>query len=368
MIKRASVGTIVAIGVVWVVATFVLGLWGKTAAADRLTSDLEPAFSNAGVRQATQDAAAVDAFTKELQTTTIPFLAEQLGAKPEDVTSLLASTYPAVGRVLGTEDNDGVPYADGQIYLQHASGYLNDVTAAVKANQGNFNDASAIPASFLPTKAVAGLFVVLGLVALALGATAIARPAQTSRIAAGTAALGLVVIAVTFALGVPSKTQALDDLTADFRPVFTSEGSLSIAEGEKYLAAVRAADAELETKVVPALPKLLNADADAVTAALSASSPVVAGALLKADASNPDVSVLGGIVDRFDALAGTVDENVADFKSTDSIPGLGWSAQSVAGLLVVPAVLLLLSAVGLVAQGVALRRSTAKGLLGEVSG
>ncbi|MGY2876067.1 hypothetical protein ACVW00_003257 [Marmoricola sp. URHA0025 HA25] len=368
MIRRVSLATIVAIGAVWVLATFVLGLWGKTAAADRLTGDLQPAFSNAGVHQASRDAATVDAFTAELQKTTIPFLAEQLHAKPQDVTSLLASRYPAVGKVLGTKDNDGATYADGRTYLQHASGYLDDVTAAVKANQDNFRKASDIPASFLPTKAVAWLFLVLGLAALALGGAAIARPALVPRIAAGTAALGIVVIAVTFALGVPAKTGALDDLTADFRPVFTTQGPSSIVEGQRYLAAVRAADAELETKVVPALPTLLKTTPDAVATALQAKSPVVAAALLKKDAGHADVSVLGGIVDRFDALAGTVDANIADFRSTDRIPGLGWPARSVEGLLVIPALVLLVCAGGLAAQGVVLRRSTAKRLLSEVSG
>lgn len=368
MIKRVSLGIVVAIGAVWVLATFVLGLWGKTAAADRLTGDLKPAFSNAGVSQARHDAASVDAFTTELQTTTIPFLAKQLGATPQDVTNLLASKYPAVGKVLGTKDNEDVQFADGQTYLQHASSYLNDVTAAVKANQENFSDASNIPASFLPTKAVAWLFAVLGLAALALGAIAIARPTLLLRIAAGSATLGLVVIAVTFALGVPGKTQALDSLTSDFRPVFTSHGALSIAQGQQYLAAVRAADVELETKVVPALPSLLNTTPDAVTSTLAANSPVVAGALLNKDASNHDLSVLGGIVDRFDSLAGTVDGNLADFRSTDSIPGLGWPAGSVAWLLVVPAILLVLAGIGLAAQDAVLRRTAAKGVLGEVSG
>lgn len=368
MIKRVSLGTIVAIGAVWVLATFALGLWGKTAAADRLTSDLKPAFSSTGVHQASQDAATVDAFAKELQTTTIPFLAQQLDTRPQDVVTLLASKYPAVGKVLGNTDNDGARYADGRSYLDHASGYLDQVTATVKANQGNFDKASDIPAPFLPTKAVAALFLLLGLVALALGAAAIKRPAALTRVAAGTAALGLVVVVVTFALGVPGKTQALDDLTASFRPVFTSSGGLSIAEGQKYLDAVKAADIELETKVIPALPALLKTTPDGVASTLTSKSPVVATALLSKDADTKDLSVLRGIVARFDALAGTVSDNVADFKSTDRLPGLGWPARSIEWLLILPAIALFVSALGLGAPDVDPRRPTTKRALTEVSG
>lgn len=373
MIKRVSLGTIVAIGAVWVLATFVLGLWGKTAAADRLTGDLKPAFSNAGVHQERQDASTVGAFTTELQGTTIPFLAKQLDAKqldakPQEVVSLLASKYPAVGKLLGTKDNHGAPFADGHTYLQHASSYLDQVSATVKANQGNFDKASDIPAPFLPTKGVAVLFLLVGLAALALGGSAIANPALVPRIAAGTAVLGLVVIVVTFALGVPGKTQALDDLTGDFRPVFTGTGELSIAEGQQYLAAVRAAEVELQTKVLPALPGLLQTTPDNVASALASNSPVVAKALLEKDSGNADLSVLAGIVSRFDTVAATVSDNVGDFRSTDRIPGLGWPARSVEWLLVVPAIALLLSALGLRARKVSVPGSSPEPALSQVTG
>jgi hypothetical protein len=368
MIKKVSLGVVVGIGAVWVLATFVLGLWGKTAAADRLTADLEPAFSNAAVSQ--QDAAAVAAFTDELETKTIPFLAVQLHAKPQDVTELLASKYPAVGRVLSAKDNSGSAFEDGKPYLNHASGYLNSVTADLRTDQDDFSQASDIPASYLPTKAVAWLFLLLGLATLVLGGLLRAKPEVGARLAAGVAALGLVVIAVTFGLHVPGKTQALDDVTDTFRPVFTSDGPLSIAEGQAYLDTVRAADVELETKVIPALPALLKLSPEAVVSALSKNSPIVAGAMLKKDAANPKVSVLGGILDRFDALAATVNANVEDFRSTDEIPGLGMPASSVAVLLVGPAVLLLLAAVGLGAPRPARgdRRAPSARLVGEMTG
>ena len=368
MVKKVSLGVVVGIGVVWVLATFALGLWGKTAAADRLTADLEPAFSNAEASQ--EEAAAVGAFTEELETKTIPFLAEQLHAKPHDVTDLLASTYPAVGRVLSAKDNSGSKFEDGKPYLNHASAYLTGVTAELRTSQDDFSQASDIPASYLPTKAVAWLFLLLGLATLVLGGLLRAKPELGQRLAAGVAGLGLVVIAVTFGLHVPGKTQALDNVTDSFRPVFTSDGPSSIAEGQAYLDAVRAADVELETKVIPALPALLRLSPEAVVSALSKNSPIVAGAMLEKDAANPKVSVLGGILDRFDGLAATVNANVDDFRSTDRIPGLGLPASSVAVLLVGPAILLLLAAAGIAAPRPATgdRKAPSARLAGEMSG
>jgi hypothetical protein len=217
---------------------------------------------------------------------------------------------------------------------------------------------------------VAWLFLLLGLATLVLGGLLRAKPELGQRLAAGVAGLGLVVIAVTFGLHVPGKTQALDNVTDSFRPVFTSDGPSSIAEGQAYLDAVRAADVELETKVIPALPALLRLSPEAVVSALSKNSPIVAGAMLEKDAANPKVSVLGGILDRFDGLAATVNANVDDFRSTDRIPGLGLPASSVAVLLVGPAILLLLAAAGIAAPRPATgdRKAPSARLAGEMSG
>jgi len=362
--KRVSIYVVIVVGLVWVLATFVLGLWGKTAAADRLTSDLKPTFSSSGIKQSTNDAATVDAFTNELNKKTIPFLADQLDMSKPALSAYLSKNFPAVGKVLGDKANDGSTFADSDQYLTHASGYLNQVTAAIAENKKNYDDTSAIPASWLPTKVVAWLFFLLGVVALGLGALAVRKPTAAQRAGSLTAVVGVVVVGVTFVLGLPGKTSALDNLTDNFRPVFEGHGSLSINEGAGYLKAVRAADVELETKVLPALPALLKTTPDTVAKLLTKNSPTVAAALLSKDASNAKVSVLGGILDRFDAIAATVTSDVDDFQSTDALPGAGLPATSISWLLVGPAVLLLLAGYGLLgAPGLAARLESAGGRL-----
>lgn len=362
MAKRVSLYVVFVVGVVWVLATFVLGLWGKTAAADRLTGDLKPAFSTSGIKQSGADAATVDAFAAELNQKTIPFLADQLGMSQPELEAYLSKNFPAVGKLLGDKANDGSTFADQKSYLVHASNYLDQVTSAIRSNKSNFNDSSDIPSSWLPTKAVAWLFLALGIVTLALGAIALRDPNIGKRAASLTAVVGVVVIAVTFVLGLPGKTKSLDDLTNNFRPVFEGHGALSIGEGAGYLKAVRAADVELETKIVPALPGLLKASPDTVAKALRSNSPVVAAALLEKDPANSKVSILGGILNRFDGLAATVSANGDDFSSTDDLPGLGLPASSVPWLLAGPALLLLLAGYVLLgAPGLAGRLGVASG-------
>ena len=333
----------IVIGVIWIVAAFALNLFGKTAAADNLTADLKPAFTDASIQQYERDAATVVAFDREIQDVTVPFLSEQLGMTPKEVAGILTSNYPAVGRVLSPTDNSGAPYADGRPYLDHAADYMTGVATALEANQANFNAASNIPASFLPTKVVAVLFLLLGILGVLIGWRVWSTPGPRSGIAL-VAGLGIIVIVAPLVLGLLGKTAKLDTLMGNWEGVFTYSGPASITEGQAYLTAVRAADVELETKVVRDLPDLLGAKPDAVVEALKANSPVVATGLLEKDSANPEVSVVGGILDRWDALAGVVHDNISDFQKTDDIPGLGLAAKLVPWLLIGPGLLLLLSA------------------------
>lgn len=347
MNKRASVSVVIAIGVVWVLATFLFGLWGKASAADTLTHDLDPAFTDQGIAQSTKDAASVRAFTEELQTKTIPLVAKTLGVSNQDVVDVLSSNYPAIGRVLSTKDNQGKPFADGKPYLVHASDYLDTVTGALKADQDEFHQADAIPASFLPVRAVPVLFLLLGIVAIVAGVLVLSNGALSPLFGRVIGVVGLVVIVVAVGLGLPSKTSALDSLTADFAPVFTEPGPLNISEGQQYLKKVRAADVEIETKLVPDLPGLLGISLEDTVSALQSGSPVVAKALLSNDADNKKVTVLRGIIDRFQALADVVSANRHNFDATASIPASWLPARIVPWLLIVPGLLLVLCGIGM---------------------
>jgi len=351
VIRKASLTVILLVGVIWVAATFIFNLWTKTKSVDKATDGLRPAFTNSGIAQEQKDVAAVQGVVTELKTTTIPFLATQLKTTPAAVTALLASKFPAVGTALSTNGPDGKPFADGKLFVDHAAGYLDTVVKTIKAEQKDFDNADTIVSKDISTVGLAFLFLILGIVVIVVGLLVATRPALTRPLGVLTVVVGIVVIVVTYVLKVPTKTQSVDSLTNAFRPVFAKSGPLSIDTGAKYLAGVRAADKQIETEVVPALPALLGLPQAAVVAALQSSSPKVAAAFLGKDPTNPKVSVFAGIVDRFDAVAKKVVDGRKDFKNTDSIPGLGWPTTIVQLLLVGPAILLILAGAGLAVAG-----------------
>lgn len=345
MTRRTGAGIVVAIGIIWIAATLVLNLFGKTASADRLTNDLRPAFGTSALAQYRADAATVTQFSSQIQTRTIPLVAAVLHTTPAAVAGVLAKDFPSVGRVLTTTDNDGSTFADHRPYLDHAADYMTSIAGALTANRDNFTATDHIPTSWLPIKTVAWLFLLLGVVGAVVGWLLWATTTLSERVGAGiVAAIGLVVIVAPFVLGLPGKTSHLHKLTTNFAPVFQTTGPLSIGEGHGYLAAVRAADVALETKVIPALPKLVGMPLPQVAAALRQQSPVVAAGLLDRDPNNPKTSVVGGILNRWDSLAETVSNDIGQFKDTKAIPGIGLPPQVVPWLLAGPGLLLLVAA------------------------
>jgi len=353
VIRKISLTVVLVVGAVWFTATFLLNLWTKTNDADQLTSTLAPAFSDATIAQTQADSAAVNGVVKDLNTTTVPLLADLTHQQPAQVVKVVGEAFPSFGRLLTTTDNHGQPYPDGKPYLEHAAGYIETVSTTLDAQQADFGPASNIPTKSLPTKDVAVLFAVLGLAMLGIGGAFIRKPDLARPLGATVAALGLVVVAVTFVIDVPGKTQSLDNVTNAFRPVFADSGPLSIDEGQAYLDNVGAADQELEAKLVPTLSELLKVPPATVKSVLADKDPVLAGALLGKAANNPRVSPLRDILDRWNGLAATVKGQRANFRGTDGIPGWGMPSTMVQFLLVGPALILVLCGIAWIVPPVA---------------
>jgi hypothetical protein len=348
VIRKISLTTILVVGVVWVVATLLFNLWGKAPAADHLTNALQPAFTNSGIAQQQLDSKTVNAFVTDLNTTTVPLLATLTHQSNAQVGALLSKTFPDVGKLLSTNDNSGQPFADGQSYLSHAAGYIATIAATNQAQQHNFRNVRQIPIKGLNIVALAVLFVILGLVVLIIAGLFIWRPSLARPLGAALMALGLVVVAVTLFIDVPGKTQSVDSITNAFRPVFATTGPLSINQGQDYLNAVSAADTTLETQLVPTLSTLLKLPSATIVATLTKTSPVVSAALFAKDPANPNVSVLRGILNRWDGLAGIVVAQRSNFANADDLPGWGMSTTIVQFLLAGPALILVLAGAGFV--------------------
>jgi hypothetical protein len=346
VIRRISLTVVLVVGVVWVAATFVFGLWSKAPAADHLTNNLNAAFTPAAIAQEHADAVAVNRVATDLSTTTVPLVGRLTHASDAQAAALLATTWPTVGRLLSTRDDAGRPFANGQTYVQNAADYVTAVAGIIQAERPSFLQAEQIPIKSLPAQALTWLFVILGLVTLAIGGVFIWKPDLARPLGAALVALGLVVVAVTLIINVPGKTQSVDNVTNAFRPVFATSGPLSIDQGQRYLTAVGAADQTLSTQLVPTLATLLDTTPGNVTGVLSTNDPVLVNALFGRDAVNPQVSPLRGILQRWDGLAAVVVSQRSNFSKVDAIPGWGMPATMVQFLLVVPALLLVLAGIG----------------------
>ncbi|GAB6983848.1 hypothetical protein [Nocardioides pyridinolyticus] len=322
MIRRIAAGLVLLVGAFWLVSPFALGYSGKTAAVDDMTGDFRPVFSDAGLEQTNADIGTVNAFAAQFHDEAVPSLARQLGISPDEFVSALGHEYPEVGA--------------GMQQLPESLPYFNATVDALNQQQGNFHDADAVPTGFLPAKTVHWLFVVLGIVALLLGVFLLrtppthAAPSSGRRLLMGVAALGVAVVAVTFLLSVPQKTQAVDDLTGAFRPVFTDAGA---QQARDYLTTIQKMDDQLNGEALAGLATMLGVTPDQLAATLGEQFPDVATGLQEM----PD------ILARFDALVTTIENNVGTFQQADAIPTRSQPTTWLVAQLLVPAGVLVIA-------------------------
>lgn len=310
MIKRVALGLVFMVGAFWLISTFALGYPAKTQAVDNLTNSFRPVFTNAGERQAKADITTVDSFAAGFQGQAVPALARQLKMTPDQLIAALGKQYPAVGT--------------GVQQLPTILPYFNHLVDGLQAQQSNFQQADAIPAKNLPATTVHWLFVILGAVTIALAGLGLFRPRLAGAALVVAGVFGIVVIAVTLILSVPAKTQAVDNMTNAFRPVFTTQGA---AQTRQYLQTVEAMDTQLNNQALPGLAGLLKVTPAQLDRSLGTSFPAVATGLKQ----------LPAILGRFNVLVTKIQDNVTNFQQADSIPTKGTPTTLLQAQLAVPA-------------------------------
>jgi len=323
MTKRIALGLVLIVGLFWLVSTFALGYPAKTQAVGRLTNSLRPVFTNAGEKQTATDIATINSFAAGFQTQAVPALAKQLNVSPQQLVAQLGKQFPAVGA--------------GVSQLPTILPYFNKLVEGLQAQQKNFHEADAIPTRSLPPTAVHWLFVILGAVTIGLAGLGLFRPILAGAVLAIAAVVGAAVIGATFALSVPTKAQAVDNLTNAFRPVFTTQGA---ALTRQYLTTVEAMDKQLTSQALPGLAALLKVSPQQLDATLAQGFPAVATGLQQMPA----------ILGRFDILVTKIAQNVKNFQQADSIPTQGTPATLLQAQFVIPAGVLI--AIGVIALGV----------------
>lgn len=321
MSTRARLVSVFALvmGVLLVAIPVTTNLFSKASAVDDLTDDLRPAFTDAQLAQADEDMGAIEAMSAQLAGEAIPALAEQFGATPDAFAGSLATDYPKVGA--------------GMQQLGTILPYFRGIVDGLAAQQHNFHLADAIPTKDLPAIVVPFLFLVPGLVLAAVAALA-QRRKRSNTVAPLAIAIGAVLVIAPLLLSVPAKTQAVDELTNAFRPVFSTEG---VATTRANLDTVHAMVDELLGSALPGLAQGLAMPAADFQAFLGENFPDVAAGLGSID------EILG----RFDGLVGAVESDTTSFHRADSIPTGGTPTTLLHWLFVVPGVILLLGGAAL---------------------
>jgi len=318
MFRKTSLTLVAAVGVFWLASTFVLGYATKTQAVDNLTNSFRPAFTNTSIAQGDADIKVAKNFAQQFQTQAAPALAKQLDLTPEQFVQAVSTQYPAVGQ--------------GLTQLPQILTYFDTVQRTMAAQQANFHQADAIPTKSLPNTTVHWMFVILGLSALAAGGAALVLRRRIVAVLAGV--LGVGVIATTLILSVPAKTHAVDNMTAAFRPIFTTQ---STEQARSYIATLHAMDAQLTAEALPGLAGMLKVTPQQFTESLASAFPEIATGLKE----------LPAILGRIDTLVTTVSDNIDNFTLADAIPTRTLSATGVEWQLAVPAAVLIIAAAGL---------------------
>jgi len=293
MLKKASLGIVLVIGLFWLVSPLVLGYPGKTAAVDDLTDSFRPVFADDALAQSSKDIATVNAFASQFQAEAVPALSEQLNMTPEAFVAAISDQYPKVGT--------------GLQELPTSLPYFNTLVDGLQGQKENFDKSDSIPTAFLPAKTVTVLFVVLGLAAISIATVGLTNRKRASGMLAVAAVAGVAVIGVTLALSVPAKARAVDNLTNAFRPVFTTQGA---QQTRAYLTTLESMSAQLANEALPGLADLLGVTPEQLSTNLSSNFPEVAAGLQEIPA----------ILERFDVLVGKIEANVDVFQKADHIP------------------------------------------------
>ena len=327
-IRKIGLVLLIVAGAFWVVSPLVLDYPAKTQAVDKLTNTFRPAFTDAALAQSAADLRTSATFANDFRTKAAPAFAQQLHITPEQFITAVAKQYPAVGA--------------GLVTLPQSLAYFNSVQQTMAAQQQNFHQADAIPTKNLPNTTVPWLFILPGLIAIALGVFGLAfwRGAVAPALAA---ALGACVIATTLVISTPPKTRAVDRLTDALRPVFTTQ---SATQARGYVTTLQAMDAQLTQQVLPGLASQLHTSPQQLSTNLAEHFPTVATGLQQMPA----------ILGRIDALVTGVSHNLHDFQLADAIPSKDLPTTDVEWQFVIPAALLIAAGGAAAVSGLGRRR------------
>lgn len=306
---------------------FATDMFAKANGVDNLTGAFRDSFTEQALGSTTSDMASVTAMSREMQDEMLPALPAALGMSPQQFDDFTGQNYPDA--------------AAGIAQLDSVLPRFQGLVTGLNQQADNFRQADAIPTSWAPASIVPYLFVVPGaiLVVLALAGLAARRSQRGAGLAKSAAVVsllvGLVFVVAPFAMSLPAKAQAVDEMTDSFAATFSEQGVSQIRDD---LAVMRAMSTELATSTVPELAQAMRMTPEQFNEFLGQQFPEVATGM----------NQITGILDRFDTFATAVDDNSVSFGLASDIPTAGTATTTLLYWFLIPgAALLLLGAIAL---------------------
>ncbi|ANS32520.1 hypothetical protein R1CP_39685 (plasmid) [Rhodococcus opacus] len=325
--RTFALSSVAVIGAVLLLFPVVTGMFSKAQSVDTLTGDLRASFEPDALVQTRTDMNTVQAMADQLQAETLPALPNALGVPPEQFQNFMGENFPDVASGIGQLDTI-------------LPGFQGLVTG-LETQAPNFRSADQIPTSFLLSTTVPYLFLVPGAVLFVLAAGALIVGLNRTRSGISRVALlvsvitGVVFVIAPLILSVPAKTQAVDDLTAAFGPIFTDEG---VAAVRSDMDVIQKMSDQLQAETAPALAEAMEMDPVQFQSFMGENYPAVAAGM----------GQLNDILPRFQALVTGMEQNVDNFQQAASIPTATQPTTTLTWWLIVPGVaLIVLGGIGI---------------------
>lgn len=232
--RRVAAALAVVIGITLISFTFAEHLFSRSSDAQTISDHYRPLMSAAGLADLSSGFDAVKAAGGELATKAAPRLQGELGLDDQAFAEYKRTTMPGIAQFDAQ--------APGVVSL------VGPVIAQMQAERADYARASDIPVSWLPLSSAPWLFLGIGTLLLAVGASALFRPSPYA-----TGALLIVGLGVALApivIGIPAKVDAAVRVTRIGRV------GLAPATGQKAVGATELFDGmarDVQTKLEPAL-------------------------------------------------------------------------------------------------------------------
>ena len=285
LLSKLIAGLVMLVGAGLVAITLISNLFTVGPAFENLITDFRPALTQQSIDAARADIASLSAVQTEFTTKLAPALSQQLKMTPDQFNGFVSKNFPAVAAGMGA--------------LPQVVPAFNGLINILDQQRPLFASADAIPTKNLPATTVPwGLFGA-GILIFLIGLAMLRSPK-----AGGAAALvlGLLVVALSTFLSLPSKAADADKLNANLKPVYTQA---LVDNSKASLATIGAMGAEMQTKMLPALATQLKMSPAQLQAFLGSNFPATTKALQTMPAS----------MERFNGLVKIFDKNLGNYNT-----------------------------------------------------